>query len=306
MSKKRRLGRGLGALIDEADSSVDFSAGAESSLTAGPSENAEVSLPVESIHPNRFQPRHTFRPDSIAELAASIKAQGLIQPIVVNRRQDGSYELISGERRLRAVKQLGWSEVPAVVRSVSDNELLEMTLVENLQREDLNPIDEAQGYRSLIEDFGQTQAQVAEKVGKDRATVANALRLLKLPEVLRKSVSDGELSAGHARALLGLEDQAVQIELARKAVKQEFSVRKLESIVRDLTSGVSGKKAGKEQTPELEHESQIRDLEFRLKSRLGTRVRIRDGKDGKGRIEIEFFSFDEFERLMELLDVPLA
>jgi ParB family transcriptional regulator, chromosome partitioning protein len=306
MSKKRRLGRGLGALIDEAGSSADFSAGAESGLTAGPSENAEVSLPVESIHPNRFQPRHVFRPDSISELAASIQAQGLIQPIVVNRGQDGTYELISGERRLRAVRQLGWSDIPALVRSVSDNELLEMTLVENLQREDLNPIDEALGYRTLIEDFGQTQARVAEKVGKDRVTVANALRLLKLPEVLRKSVSDGELSSGHARALLGLEDQAMQLELARKTVEQELSVRKLEALVRDLASGVREKKTGKEPSPELEHGPQIRDLEFRLKSRLGTRVRIRDGRDGKGRIEIEFFSYEEFERLMELLDVPLA
>ncbi|MCE5273370.1 ParB/RepB/Spo0J family partition protein [bacterium] len=304
-SKKRRLGRGLGALIDEADSSPSVPVGEEAVAAEAGGHALETALPVASIKPNRYQPRHTFRPEAISELAASILAQGLIQPIVVNRNPDGSYELISGERRLRAVRQLGWTEVPALIRSVSPAELLEMTLVENLQREDLDPIEEAQGYRCLIEDFGQTQAQVAEKVGKDRVTVANALRLLKLPEALRKSVSEGELSAGHARALLALDDPALQLELARRVVVQELSVRKLEALVRELVSGV-GKPAGAKPAEQPSgHAAQVQDLESRLRSRLGTRVHIRDGRDGKGRIEIEFFSYEEFERLLELLDVSL-
>jgi len=305
MSKKRRLGRGLGALIDEADSSQTVPVGEEAVAAAEAGHALETALPVASIKPNRYQPRHTFRPEAIAELAASIKAQGLIQPIVVNRNPDGSYELISGERRLRAVRQLGWTEVPALVRSVRPAELLEMTLVENLQREDLDPIEEALGYRCLIEDFGQTQAQVAEKVGKDRVTVANALRLLKLPEALRNSVSGGELSAGHARALLALDDPALQLELARRTVAQELSVRKLEALVRDLVSGTKKPAAAKQEAQSSGHNAQVQDLESRLRSRLGTRVRIRDGRDGKGRIEIEFFSYEEFERLLELLDVSL-
>lgn len=304
MSKKRRLGRGLGALIDEVGAEVSLPAAGQpaSSERGFPDERC---LRVQDIRSNRFQPRRAFSPESIAELADSIRAQGLIQPIVVNESAEGGFELISGERRLRAVKQLGWSEIPVVVRRVGDSELLEMTMVENLQREDLNPIEEAEGYRCLVEDFSFTQARVAERVGKDRVTVANSLRLLKLPAVIRKSVAEGGISAGHARALLGLTDPAMMIELARKAVERELSVRRLEKMVRDINTS-AGDKKDKDQSDNDSHTTQVRDLEARLRNRLGTRVRIRDGRGGKGRIEIDFYSHEEFDRLLEILDVPTA
>lgn len=302
MSKKRRLGRGLGALIDEVGAEVSLPAAGQATTPESGSPG-DKRIRVQDIRSNRFQPRRVFSPESIAELAESIRAQGLIQPIVVNESAEGGYELISGERRLRAVKQLGWSDIPVVVRRVGDSELLEMTMVENLQREDLNPIEEAEGYRCLVEDFSFTQAKVAERVGKDRATVANSLRLLKLPEVIRKSVSEGGLSAGHARTLLGLNDPVLMIELARKAVERELPVRRLEQMVRELNAS-AGKKEDKAKADSDSHESQVRDLESRLRSRLGTRVRIRDGRGGKGRIEIDFYSHEEFERLLEILDVP--
>ncbi|OGG02693.1 MAG: hypothetical protein A3F83_14930 [Candidatus Glassbacteria bacterium RIFCSPLOWO2_12_FULL_58_11] len=302
MSKKRRLGRGLGALIDEAD--------AESSAfpiekSLAPAPGGENSLPVEKIGRNPFQPRRAFDPEAIAEMAASIQTQGLIQPVVVNDRGDGTYELISGERRLRAVKKLGWAKIPALIRKVSHSRLLEMTLVENLQREDLNPIEEATGYQVLAEKFSLTQAQIADRVGKDRATVANTLRLLRLPRVIQQSVAEGALSAGHARQLLMIEDEAEQIELARKIIEGDISVRKLEIMIRERNLTSSGSKAGSSaKSAEAGRKAFIDDLENRLRQTLSTQVRIREAGNGRGKIEIEFYSFEEFERLMELLQVP--
>ena len=302
MSKKRRLGRGLGALIDEADV-VSGVFPIEKSLA--PAAGGEISLPVVKIERNPFQPRRAFDPETIAEMAASIQTQGLIQPVVVNDRGDGTYELISGERRLRAVKKLGWEKIPALVRKVSHSRLLEMTLVENLQREDLNPIEEAAGYQVLAEKFSMTQAQIADRVGKDRATVANTLRLLRLPGVIQQSVAAGALSAGHARQLLMIEDEAEQIELARKVIEGDISVRKLEIMVRERNLTSSGTKAAEsKKNAESERRAFINDLENRLRQTLSTQVRIREAGNGRGKIEIEFYSFEEFERLMELLQVP--
>ncbi|HLA38525.1 MAG TPA: ParB/RepB/Spo0J family partition protein [Candidatus Glassbacteria bacterium] len=302
MSKKRRLGRGLGALITEADADgITFSL---EKAASGP-EAGEQSVALADIVPNRFQPRRSFEPESIEELAASIRAQGLIQPVVVNDRRDGTYELISGERRVRAVRTLGWKQIPALIRQVTEAQLLEMTLVENLQREDLNPIEEARGYERLAQEFSLTQAQIAEQVGKDRATVANTVRLLRLPEVIQQAVAGGALSAGHARQLLAVEDDAERIELARRVIDEDLSVRRLEKIVRDrrLVSGSADKKSG-DGRPDERARVHIDQLEQRLREALSTKVRIRQSGDGKGRIEIEFYSFDEFERLMELLNVP--
>ena len=229
MSKKRRLGKGLGALLGESDTGSIASA----VVPVIETREGQPQVAVDKIRPNRYQPRRTMNPETISELALSIKAQGLIQPLVVNDSGDGTFELISGERRLRAVKRLGWENVPAVIRRVGESELLEMTLVENLQREDLNPIEEATGYQRLSEEFQLTQAQIAERMGKDRATIANTMRLLKLPEVIKQEVASGALSAGHARQLLALDDETEQMELARRVIDREISVRRREEIIRE-------------------------------------------------------------------------
>ena len=289
-------------MINEADNEhVAVSVGkAVDSAGSGP-----ASLPVDKIVPNRYQPRKTFDPEAIAEMAASIEAQGLIQPVVVNDRGDGNYEMISGERRLRAVMKLGWKEVPAIIHQVDESRILEMTLVENLQREDLNPIEEARGYQQLADEFSMTQARIAERVGRDRATVANTMRLLRLPVVIQQAVSSGALTAGHARQLLAVKDEAEQIELARKVIEGEISVRKLEIMVRERNFG--SREGGKDKKQEKSgQDAYVDDLEARLRRAFSTQVRIRQARNGKGKIEIEFYSFEEFERLMELFKVPLG
>ena len=302
MSKKRRLGKGLGALLGESDTGSIASA----VVPVIETREGQPQVVVDKIRPNRYQPRRTMNPETISELALSIKAQGLIQPLVVNDSGDGTFELISGERRLRAVKRLGWKTVPAVIRRVGESELLEMTLVENLQREDLNPIEEATGYQRLSEEFQLTQAQIAERMGKDRATIANTMRLLKLPEVIKQEVASGALSAGHARQLLAVDNRAEQVELARRVIHREISVRKLEEIVRGRKKRPEGLQIPGGERKKEERPTQILALEERLRRHLGTQVRIRNGNKGIGKIEVDFYSFEEFERLMELLGVPLA
>jgi ParB family transcriptional regulator, chromosome partitioning protein len=302
MSRKRRLGKGLSALIGDSETE-----GVAISIDRGPSsaaiESVQNTVTVASIVPNRHQPRRTFDPAAIRHLAESIESQGLIQPVVINDRGDGSYELISGERRLRAIRSLGWNTVPAVIKNVGEAALLEMTLVENLQREDLDPIEEAEGYQQLASHFEMTQAQIAKRVGKDRSTVTNALRLLKLPEIIRRDISAGLLSSGHARQLLALDNESDQIEMARLVIKEEIPVRKLEKMVRDWKSRTAGKKQNLRKLND-EELTAIRDLEDRLRRALSTKVRINSKGEGKGRIEIEYYSFEEFERLLELFDVP--
>ena len=266
-----------------------------------------LEVPVDKIRSNRFQPRRKMDPESISELASSITAQGLIQPLVVNDSGEGNFELISGERRLRAVKKLGWDRVPAIVRQVGESELLEITLVENLQREDLNSIEEAMGYKRLSEEFHLTQARIAERIGKDRATIANTMRLLRLPEVIQQEVASGALSAGHARQLLALDDETEQMELARRVIDREISVRRLEEIIRERKRSAEVRQVpGSGEREKDEPSAQILALEDRLSRHLGTQVRIRNGHKGKGKIEVNFYSFEEFERLMELLGVSLA
>ena len=227
----------------------------------------------------------------------------MIQPIVLNDREDGSYELISGERRLRAIRTLEWNTVPAVVRKVDDAGLLEMTLVENLQREDLDPIEEAEAYSKLGETFGLTQVQIATRVGRERSTVANSLRLLKLPEPIRREIASGMLTAGHARQLLALDSEGEQLEMARKVIAGDISVRRLEKMIRDLKDK-AGKGESEDSGPSDAELISIRELEDKLRQALSTKVKISNRGDGKGRIEIEYYSYEEFERLLELLDVP--
>ncbi len=286
--KKERLGRGLGALLGEYLS--------EESLP----NRAEVkTLPVDRIRPNPFQPRRGFDPAELEELARSIQENGLLQPLMVRPGPGGrgDWELVAGERRLRAISQLGWTEVPALVREVDDQTLLILALVENLQREALGPLEEAEGYKVLSDSFGLTQGEIAKAVGKDRSTVANTLRLLQLPPSVRKLVAEGALAAGHARALLPLEDSLRAGDLARRAAQEGWSVRQVEETVRG--SGKARRRGGAERAPSADPVLQA--LEEELRRVLGTRVVLRKGRRGKGLIEIPFLSAEDFERVFALL-----
>lgn len=287
--KKDRLGRGLGALLG------DY-------LESAPTETEVRRVPVGAIVPNPLQPRKEFSEDELGELVSSIRENGLLQPLLV--RPDGRagdrYQLVAGERRFRSIQRLDWTDVPVVVREVSDEALLVLALVENLQREQLNALEEAEGYESLMDRFGLTQEEVAQAVGKDRSTVANMLRLLKLPPSIRKLLQSGDLSTGHARALLSLDDGVRAGDLARAAVKEGWSVREVERRVRAAKGeGRGGRKgAGSRRS----QDPVILALEEALRERLSTRVQIRGGaRSGKGVIEVPFHDAEDFERLFALI-----
>jgi ParB family chromosome partitioning protein len=282
---KRRLGRGLEALLGP---TTVAEARAEGSLT---------ELPVDRLRPNRYQPRHAFDPAALAELAASMQSSGLLQPIVVRAVDGDQFELIAGERRWRAAQKLAWEKIPAVVRDVDDRTLLTLALVENLQRDALSPIDEARGYERLIGEFDLSQARVAELVGRDRSTVANALRLLNLPPVVQEMLHAGQLTTGHARALLGLADADRITNLARRTVEQQWSVREVEDLVRGTrpVTPTGRRRAMKPRAPE------VRRLEETLRQRLQTDVRITTRGKSSGRLTINFYSHDDLARVLELI-----
>ncbi len=285
MEKRPALGKGLSALIPDVP---------EVRTGSGPTE-----VDVDQISPNEQQPRHRFEDARLDELAQSIKANGVVQPIVV-RKVDGGYRIIAGERRWRAAQRAGLTRVPVVIKEVaagSDAQLLEMALIENIQREDLNPIDQAAAYERLSTDFQMTQEEIAAAVGKDRSSVANHMRLLKLPEEVRAEVSTGRLSMGHARALIGITNEASQRHIAREVIARNLSVRETEAMVKRV--GADGQAAGKSVAAPVT-DVHTRAAEDKLKMTLGTRVRInRKGKGG--RIEIDFGSEDELQRLYEHL-----
>jgi ParB family chromosome partitioning protein len=260
-------------------------------------EGSLVELAVGDIRPNPFQPRHDVDLTALEELKASIRQAGLLQPVVVRPVARGGFELIAGERRLRACQALGWERIPAVKREVDDRTVLTLALIENLQRDDLSPVDEARGYERLIAEFSLAQHDVAAAVGRDRSTIANALRLLRLPAPVLALVHDGQLSVGHARALLGLDDPRAAALLAREAVAQGLSVRDVEDRVRGGRAPVRRPrlKRGVGQAPE------VRRVEDALRRRLGTDVRVTLRAKGKGQIHLSFFSNDDLARLLELL-----
>lgn len=278
MARRSGLGKGLQALIP-----TEVAAELGSMLQ---------ELPIGRLRPNPRQPRGHFDEEALASLAASIKELGVLQPVLVRPAGD-DFELVAGERRWRAAKRAGLQTIPAIVRPVADTRVLEQALVENLQREDLNPIEEAQAYRRLVDEYQLTQEQIADAVGKDRSSVANFLRLLKLPHEVRANVGAGTLSMGHARALLGLPDEASQLRLSREVVSKSLSVRETEALVKKGTAPVKLK------TP-AESDVHTRAAEERMRFALGTRARIVRKRTG-GRIEIDFGSEAELQRLFEVL-----
>jgi len=283
---KRRLGRGLEALLGPSPSTAEAAA-----------EGTLVQLPLAQVHPNPYQPRRAFDEDALAELAESLRVSGLLQPIVV-RPANGTYELIAGERRLRAADRLGWKEIGAIVRDVDDRTLLTLALVENLQRDQLSPIDEALGYRRLMEEFGVSQSDLASLVGRSRPTVANALRLLNLPDDVQDVVHHGALSTGHARALLLARDFATIPALARKAVDDGLSVRELEALARGDRAPERRPRASR-RAPR-KPDSEVRRVEDALRRHLKTDVFVvRRGKGG--RVTISFYSNDDLARVLELI-----
>ena len=286
MPKKRHaLGRGLSALIPD----IPVAPPAGLADAASPTE-----VDLDLLQPNRDQPRTYVDEDRLDELSRSIKVSGVIQPILVRPSSDGNYEIVAGERRWRAAQRAGLMRVPVVVRDVPDEKRLELALVENIQRENLNPIEEARGYRRLSDTFGMTQEQIAEAVGKDRATVANYQRLLSLPAEVQAEVGTGTLTMGHARALAGLADQALQRRVARDIRARDLSVRETEALVKKLVTPAAGK------DPEPVTDVYTREAEEQLRRALGTRVRIARRHRG-GRIEVHFGSEDELQRIFEQL-----
>lgn len=279
--EKKALGKGLGALLP-------------SPKLSPPTEPTDVQrIRIETIVPNRYQPRHTFPQDELTELATSIKESGVLQPIMVRRKGDGIYELISGERRWRASKEAGLETIPVVIRNCSDQESLLLALVENLQREDLNPMETARAYSRMMNEFGLTQDAIATKVGRDRSSVANFVRLIHLHPELQELVQEGTLTAGHAKALLGLSSPEDQLRIGKIVASGALSVRETEKLVESSL-------AGKKRQHKAPHSSPWSDLEARLQKRLGTKVTIHPHNQG-GKIVIHYFSPAELDGVVETL-----
>jgi len=269
---KTALGKGLEALIPEKGEEVLY-------------------LDIDRIFPGEHQPRKAFKDDSLKELAASIKERGVLQPIIVSRVGDGTFRLVTGERRWRAAALAGLKKIPALIKNVASRDSLEIALIENIQREDLNPIETAEAFRRLVTDFKLSQEELSDRVGKDRATISNYLRLLKLPEEIKSLIYNGSLSIGHAKAILAIDGKAHQMEAARKVIKKGLSVRETEALTKKISMPLKVKAT---------KDPQISSLEEKLIRNLGTKVRIFH-KGKRGKIEIEYYSFEELDRLLEIL-----
>ncbi len=274
--KKYNLGRGLDALIPKGDNLEGY-----------------IVASINELKPNMFQPRKDFDDETISELASSIKEKGILQPLVV-RTISGGYEIIAGERRWRAAQRAGITRVPVIIKEATDREVLELALIENLQREDLNPLEEAVAYQQLIDEFELTHEDISRQIGKDRSTITNQLRLLKLPEEAKKALIAGDITAGHARAILSIESSAEAREALKAIQKQKLSVRKTEQLIQNISK--RKKKDAKPRSDDI----YIRQITDELKKSLSTQVRIVD-KQGKGKIEIDYYSNEELERLTSIL-----
>lgn len=321
--KKKGLGRGLDALFPEKQKNAESSTSNKEKSDEKVKENkvtkekestsskekaetpsgSEVMVKISKVSPNREQPRKRFDEDSLVELSESIKQYGIIQPILVSEKKDYKgeeyYEIIAGERRWRAARMAGLKEVPVIIKEFSDQEIVEISLIENIQREDLNPIEEAQAYKRLMDEYHLKQDEVAEKVSRSRTAVANSTRLLKLDERVQDMLINDMISAGHARALLAIVNQDMQYEIAMKLFDEKLSVRETEILVKRLTEPTKSKKTAiKNTTDDAIYES----LEEKLKGIIGTKVFIRRKRNHKGKIEIEYYSQDELERILDLFD----
>lgn len=271
---KTALGRGLNSLLPHRAEEV-------------------VQIEIEKILPNRYQPRRSFNDERLKELAESIKVKGVIQPVIVTKNEDGSFSLIAGERRCRAAKLAGLTKIPALIKDYSSQDAIEIALIENIQREDLNPLETAEAFQRLIKEFDLTQEELSQRVGKERATITNYLRILKLPDEIKKLINNEELTLGHAKALLSIEDKAQQIKVAREILSKGLSVRATEQLCKRIDAPSAAKKK-KDKSPE------VAEIENRLTRALGTKVRLKH-RQKRGSIEIEYYSLDELDRLIEIL-----
>lgn len=302
---KPALGRGLSALLGGASPAPSAASPVTAPTPAAAPGERIQRVALKRVHPCPFQPRKDFAPEALRELADSIREQGIVQPLIVRCRGDG-FELIAGERRWRAAQLSGLAEVPVIVREADDRAVLELALIENLQRENLNPIEEAQGYARLIDEFQLRQEDAAAKVGKSRVAVANALRLLKLPPDVQIHVRDGRLSVGHAKVILGLPSAEQQKLAAERAVKNSLNVRQVEEMVAHLQSQApAADKAKNSLSALVSRDPNVANLESRLRERLGTKVQLRY-RQGKGSLDIRFFSDEELERLLQILGISDA
>ena len=303
---KKGLGKGLGAIfgedvVKENKEETEKKAKAEAKAAEEMDEKGRIlMLKLDLVQPNKEQPRKTFDEEKINELAESIKNYGVLQPLLV-QKNDSFYEIIAGERRWRAAKAAGLKEVPAVLKEYSKQEAMEISLIENVQRADLNPIEKALGYRQLIDEFGLTQEEIAVRVAKSRTAITNTMRLLKLDEQIQNMLVQGVITSGHARALLSLEDTQMQLKAAKEILDKKLSVRETERLVKRLQKEASGEK--KEEKKKDETLALIyQDLEDRMKSVMGTKVSIHNKDKNKGRIEIEYYSEAELERIVEMIE----
>lgn len=300
LKRKNALGRGLGALLEDSEK-VNSPALAEDKLFAG----SMNEIPVSDIEVNPFQPRTHFDKEALDELAESIKVQGIIQPITVRQLERNKYQLISGERRLQASKLAGLETIPAYIRTADDQQMLEMALIENIQRENLNSIEIALSYQRLLTECNLKQEELGDRVGKNRTTVNNYLRLLKLPPDIQAALRDNKISMGHARAIINIENIDAQLDIFKKIIDEDLSVRKVEALVRDLVTGANKpvKQAKELNSKNPERELEIKQLQFKLSSHFGTKVSVKSDDDDKGEIKIPFTSVDDLNRIIELLNV---
>jgi stage 0 sporulation protein J len=290
--KKRGLGRGLNALINTGSDTEN-----NKENTKENHEYKEVFINISLVEPNRNQPRKEFDKESLSELANSIKQYGILQPIIVQKNGD-MYEIIAGERRWRAAKEAGLTEVPVIVRDYDKQKVMEISIIENIQREDLNPIEEAMAYQSLMEEYGLKHDELAEKVSKNRSTITNSMRLLKLSKDIQQMLIDGRISTGHAKVLLSVEDINEQEKIAQELIDKSLSVRELEKLVKKYTKP----RKKKDDKDDKDYSLFYREYEDRLKDILGTKVQINTKDKNKGRIEIDYYSAAELERIVELLN----